>query len=50
MKIDIQAVVLGMDWIDLPPYRDRWRALVSAAMDTSSSVKRGQFLELLRTG
>jgi len=40
----------GMDWIDLPHYRDRWLALVIAAMNTSSSVKRGQFLDPLRTG
>jgi hypothetical protein len=33
IKIDIQEVVWGaMDWIDLAPDMDRWRALVNAMM------------------
>jgi len=25
--------MVGMDWIDLAEYRDRWRALVNAVMN-----------------
>jgi len=33
MKMDIQEVgCVVMDWIELAPDRDRWRALVSAVM------------------
>jgi len=34
IKMDIQEVGFrGMDWIELAPDRDRWRALVNAAMN-----------------
>jgi hypothetical protein len=34
IKIELQEVELrGVDWIDLTQDRDRWRALVNAAMN-----------------
>jgi hypothetical protein len=34
IKMDLQEVGWGgMDWIDMAPDRDRWPALVSAAMN-----------------
>ena len=32
IKMDLQKVEWGMDWIDLAHDRDRWRALVNAVM------------------
>jgi hypothetical protein len=34
IKVDFQEVgCRGMDWIELAPYRERWRALVNAVMN-----------------
>jgi hypothetical protein len=33
IKIDIQDVGKGMDWIELTEGRDRWRSLVNAVMN-----------------
>jgi hypothetical protein len=33
IKIDLQAVVWGTDWIDLFQERDRWQAIFNAVMN-----------------
>jgi hypothetical protein len=33
IKVDHQEVGWGMDWIELTQDRDRWRALLNAAMN-----------------
>jgi hypothetical protein len=33
IKMDLQEMGWGMDWIHLAQYRDRWRALVNAVMN-----------------
>jgi hypothetical protein len=34
IKIDLREIKWdGMDWIDVPQYRDQWRALVNTVMN-----------------
>jgi nicotinamide riboside kinase len=33
IKMNLQEVGWGMDWIDVAQYRDRWRALVNVVMN-----------------
>jgi hypothetical protein len=33
IKMDLQEVGWGMDWIDLAQYRDTWNALVNAVVN-----------------
>ena len=45
MKMDLQKVGYGsMDWIELAQDRDRWRALVCAAMNLRVPQNAGNFL------
>jgi hypothetical protein len=45
IKVDFQEVGLGcMDWLDLAPDRDRWRALVSTVMNIRVPFNAGNFL------
>jgi hypothetical protein len=44
-KMDLQEEGWeGMDWIDLTHDRDRWRALVNAAMNVRVPLNAGNFL------
>jgi hypothetical protein len=33
IKLDLQEMGWGMDWIELTQYRDRWQAVVNAVMN-----------------
>jgi hypothetical protein len=49
--MDVQEVGCeGMDWIELAQVRDRWRALVNAAMNLPFPIKCGEFVDYLKTG
>jgi len=44
IKIDLQEVGWGMYWIDLAQDRERWQALVNAAMNLWVPQNAGNFL------
>jgi hypothetical protein len=45
IKTDLREVGWGgMDWIDLAPYKDRWRALVNAVMNLRVASNAGNLL------
>jgi hypothetical protein len=44
IKMDIQEMGWGMDWIEVAQDRDRWRALVNAAMGLLLAQNAGNFL------
>jgi hypothetical protein len=43
-KMDLRAVGLGVDWLDLEQDRDRWRAVVNAVMNFRFPQNAGNFL------
>jgi hypothetical protein len=44
IKMDLQEVGWGMDWIELAQGRNRWRALVNAVMNLQFPQNAGNFL------
>ena len=44
IKLDLQEVGLGMDWIDLAQDRNRWAVLVNAVMNLRVPQNAGNFL------
>jgi hypothetical protein len=49
IKMDLQEVVWGMDWINLARDRDRWRALVDTVVDFRVPYHAGNFLTSLES-
>jgi hypothetical protein len=44
IKMDLREIGLGgMDWTDLAPDRDQWRALVNTVMNLRIPLNVGQF-------
>ena len=41
---------MGMNWIDLAQYRDKWRPFVNAVMNLQVPTACGEFLDQLITG
>jgi len=44
LKCFLKKEDAGMDWIDLPSNRDKWRALANAVMNSRVSYNVGKFL------
>jgi len=49
LKCIFRKRVGSIDWIDLPQYRDRWRALLNKIMNLRVPQNAGNFLTGLRT-
>jgi hypothetical protein len=45
IKMNLQDLGWGIDWIQLAKGRDKWRALVNAVMSLRFSIKCGEFLD-----